>query len=266
MRNQQSGGLELLEQSSDHTRVEHSASSAMEARREREGQTKGLVSRRTKSIPRKEWEVGTLIYKYDDCNSYHAIPKYHCAVLCLSSPVAEPVDDSHYNITVVTVGSFNRLFEYSIFASRWNGHFLIYFVTPSPIVFVTYLKEEEMSAFNDFLHNATSTLLCSPRIQHVIYVALPGSFFHSNYPINILRNLGIRQVRTSHFLLLDMDMWLSGIPPSIPSSTDQSYEVLLALPPVIWQDPKAAVVIPAWFHTGWTIANGTLPEQVNSWD
>ena len=87
-----------------------------------------------------------------------------------------------------------------------------------------------MSAFNDFLHNATSTLLCSPRIQHVTYVALPGSFFHSNYPINILRNLGIRQVRTSHFLLLDMDMWLSGIPPSIPSSTDQSYEVLLAGP------------------------------------
>ena len=81
-------------------------------------------------------------------------------------------------------------------------------------MFVTYLKEEEMSAFNDFLHNATSTLLCSPRIQHVTYVALPGSFFHSNYPINILRNLGIRQVRTSHFLLLDMDMWLSGIPPS----------------------------------------------------
>ena len=133
-------------------------------------------------------------------------------------------------------------------------------------MFVTYLKEEEMSAFNDFLHNATSTLLCSPRIQHVTYVALPGSFFHSNYPINILRNLGIRQVRTSHFLLLDMDMWLSGIPPSIPSSADQSYEILLALPPVIWQDPKAAVVIPAWFHTGWTIANGTLPEQVNSWD
>lgn len=123
MRNQQSGGLELLEQSSDHTRVEHSASSAMEARREREGQTKGLVSRRTKSVPRKEWEVGTLIYKYEDCNSYHAIPKNHCAVLCLYSSIAEPVDDSHYNITVVTVGSFNRLFEYSIFASRWNGYF-----------------------------------------------------------------------------------------------------------------------------------------------
>lgn len=113
----------MLEQSSDHTRVEHSASSAMEARREREGQTKGLVSRRTKSVPRKEWEVDTLIYKYDDCNSYHAIPKNHCAVLCLSSSIAEPVDDSHYNITVVTVGSFNRLFEYSIFASRWNGYF-----------------------------------------------------------------------------------------------------------------------------------------------
>ena len=27
---------------------------------------------------------------------------------------------------------------------------------------------------------------------------------------------------------------------------------------------RTAIVIPAFFHTGWTIANGTLEEQVNS--
>ena len=36
------------------------------------------------------------------------------------------------------------------------------------------------------------------------------------------------------------------------------------LPSVITEDPFAVVVIPAFFHTGWRIANGTLEQQVES--
>ena len=39
----------------------------------------------------------------------------------------------------------------------------------------------------------------------------------------------------------------------------------MELPSVITEDPFAVVVIPAFFHTGWRIANGTLEQQVESW-
>lgn len=47
-------------------------------------------------------------------------------------------------------------------------------------------------------------------------------------------------------------------------SLEGSYQTLLELPEEITKSTRTAVVIPAFFHTGWTIANGTLQEQVNS--
>lgn len=81
-------------------------------------------------------------------------------------------------------------------------------LTHSPIVLVFYLKEEQVNAFDQYLEKAQGDV-CSSRIRFVTYVASKGSFFYSNYPINILRNLGIAHVRTSHFICLDMDMWMS---------------------------------------------------------
>ena len=48
------------------------------------------------------------------------------------------------------------------------------------------------------------------------------------------------------------------------SWVDQSYETLLKLPSSITSSTRTAVVIPAFFHTGWKIANGTMEEQVAS--
>lgn len=38
----------------------------------------------------------------------------------------------------------------------------------------------------------------------------------------------------------------------------------MTIPSVILNDSRNAIVIPSFFHTGWTMANGTLEEQVNS--
>ena len=48
-------------------------------------------------------------------------------------------------------------------------------------------------------------------------------------------------------------------------SLEHSYETVLQTPPEVTNDPKAAIIVPAFFHTGWTIANGTLEEQVASY-
>ena len=125
-------------------------------------------------------------------------------------------------------------------------------LTHSPIVLVFYLKEEQVNAFDQYLEKAQGDV-CSSRIRFVTYVASKGSFFYSNYPINILRNLGIAHVRTSHFICLDMDMWMSC-----------KKSLRLKLPSSITSSTRTAVVIPAFFHTGWKIANGTMEEQVAS--
>lgn len=179
-------------------------------------------------------EEGVKIYRYVGCKLDKEISK---------ADFVTP-DESRYNITLVTVGSRNRLFVMPIFVRRWNG----------PVVFTIYLKEEEVATFDRFLLQPNSSVLCYPHIQIFTYVASEGSFFHENYPINILRNIGIHHVSTSHFVLVDIDMWFSY----------SSYEVLMELPSVITEDPFAVVVIPAFFHTGWRIANGTLEQQVES--
>lgn len=56
------------------------------------------------------------------------------------------------------------------------------------------------------------------------------------YPINLLRNIAIRNVKTSHFFMTDMDMW-----PSFNLHT-----VLTELPSYILEDDHFAGIIPAF--------------------
>ena len=80
-----------------------------------------------------------------------------------------------------------------------------------PIVFSIHLLEDQLKAFEDFLQEESNAILREPRIRFVAYICKDGSFFYTNYPINILRNLGIFNTETSHFLVLDIDMWLSSM-------------------------------------------------------
>lgn len=145
----------------------------------------------------------------------------------------------------------------------------------SPILFVVYLRQEEVTSFLSSLSDPAYSLLCNHRIRLFLYIVDPSHKFYTQFPINILRNIGIMHVRTSHFAVLDIDMWLSGrkwrcviVSPSSCEmyclSVDQSYETVLKTPPEVTEDPKTVIIIPAFFHTGWKIANGTLEEQVES--
>ena len=56
------------------------------------------------------------------------------------------------------------------------------------------------------------------------------------FPVNLLRNLGIRNIETSHFQVLDMDLW-----PSL-----NTYSEMMKLP-VNLQEGKVAVIFPVFF-------------------
>ena len=88
----------------------------------------------------------------------------------------------------------------------------ISFLFTRPIVVTIYLIIEEVQPFESFLRNQTHSFICSDRIRILSYVAEKHSFFYVNFPINILRNIGIHHTLTTHFILFDIDMWASGMP------------------------------------------------------
>ena len=56
------------------------------------------------------------------------------------------------------------------------------------------------------------------------------------YPINLLRNLAILNVRTTHYINMDMDLW--------PSVT--LLDTFANLPREVLDDPKSALILPAF--------------------
>lgn len=92
-----------------------------------------------------------------------------------------------------------------------------------PIVVTVYLKEEEVQPFESFLRNQTHSFICSDRIRILSYVAEKNSFFYTNFPINILRNIGIHHTLTTHFILFDIDMWPSCMILFFIDSFDRSF-------------------------------------------
>ncbi|OAO13755.1 glycosyltransferase-like protein LARGE2-like protein [Blastocystis sp. ATCC 50177/Nand II] len=155
-----------------------------------------------------------------------------------------PVNGTSIDITLITAGAMNRLVLFPIIASRWSG----------PILFVLHVKEEEEATLQSTLRSPDYTTLCQPRITLLVYLSSATAFFHSNYPINILRNLGIRHCRTTHFLLLDTDMLVS----------KDAYPTLMKLRDSLLLDAKVALVMPAFFSLNWKLPDLPLEQQLQA--
>lgn len=116
------------------------------------------------------------------------------------------------------------------------------------------MKEEEEKDYLRFLQQRDNAMLCSSRVTLMAYISSNGSYFYSNYPINILRNVGIRHTRTSHFIVLDTDMWIS----------EGSYDTLLQLPSHL-MTADVGIVIPAFFSIDWKLPNLPIEQQILSY-
>ena len=66
------------------------------------------------------------------------------------------------------------------------------------------------------------------------------------YPVNILRNIGIAAVETSHFLVADVDTWPSGRIMLMSSFLETLYQNLLKLPKTRLEQDNLAVVLPVF--------------------
>ena len=72
-----------------------------------------------------------------------------------------------------------------------------------PMIIVINGNLQEEKAVVDYLR---SNYLPS-RLMVLVYLMGPLHPQSKNFPVNFLRNLAIRNVETTHYIIMDMDMW-----------------------------------------------------------
>ena len=102
------------------------------------------------------------------------------------------------------------------------------------MIIVVNGHSHEERAISEYIRN---TYLPS-RLTIIMYLMGPKNPSAKQFPVNLLRNLAIRNVETSHYLIMDMDLW----------PTRNAYHELIHLPSSILQANKAAVILPAFFY------------------
>jgi Glycosyl-transferase for dystroglycan len=172
------------------------------------------------------------------------------------APICRKVKASEISYTLVTQASFNRVWMLKHHCMRWgleNPISVAVFVTPNDEASInasryngTMQNNMTMPISNDTLaahiHDELQGAGCNGD-QLTVQVVKPDISTTSNemlsdYPVNILRNLALSAVRTTHVAYLDVDFW--------PSS--DLHEILDndIVRETFAQDPKTAMVIPAF--------------------
>lgn len=104
---------------------------------------------------------------------------------------------------------------------RWEGPLVVVLNGPAT-------REGEMITFinNNYLPD-----------RLIILMYLMGMRYSGGFPVNMLRNMGIRNIETTHYQILDMDLW----------PTTNTYSVMMKLPPSL-HEGKNAVIFPVFFY------------------
>jgi Glycosyl-transferase for dystroglycan len=171
------------------------------------------------------------------------------------APICREVKASEISYTLVTQASFNRVWMLKHHCIRWgleNPVSVAVFVTPNDEASISAsryngtMRNTTMPMSNDTLaaliHKELQGAGCNGD-QLTVQVVKPEISTSSNemlsdYPVNILRNLALSAVRTTHVAYLDVDFW--------PSS--DLHEILDndIIREKFAQDPKTAMIIPAF--------------------
>ena len=135
---------------------------------------------------------------------------------------SDPINADDIHFTLVTQLSTDRLWMLEHHCQRWHNDMSVAVLTNKTLNEVT----EELVQLG-----CDSTQLT---VQILSAADYPGT----DYPVNILRNIALSQVITSHVMYVDVDFWESNILYNLLSS--ETTRQALA------HDPRLAVVIPAF--------------------
>ena len=144
-----------------------------------------------------------------------------------------PPHGSPYQVCGVCVTTMNRMFLLPHLLYRWSGLSIILLLIHSPLVIVLNGPSSDQSSMIRFL----SRTYLPNRLITILYILPPSSPENGQFPVNKLRNLGIRNIVGTHFQILDMDLW----------PTMNLYETMMSLPRSITENDNAAVILPVFF-------------------
>ena len=110
------------------------------------------------------------------------------------------------------------------------------------ICVTVYIKKREVRGAIQRIRE----LALPPRVRIIFYTQLASRDIPGVFPVNKLRNIAIVNVVTTHFLVLDMDMWPSRAGARTASRLDNLYQELARLPLTMLDSTRAAVIVPAF--------------------
>lgn len=95
--------------------------------------------------------------------------------------------------------------------------------------------------------NVIASLDLPPRFTVILHVVKRKERYFDDFPVNLLRNIAIKNVRTTHFLVTDMDLWPIRTLQVMESCIASAYERLLRLPKKVLLSNRSAVIMPSIF-------------------
>lgn len=141
----------------------------------------------------------------------------------------------------------SRLFYINHLLHRWKGWVRSTFFTSRPLSITVYCTASEENEVKEFIEKSDFP----PRILLTLYVVVTPSedcIFKKTpigtidcvrskiYPLNRLRNISIKRVQTTHFIVLDMDTW-----PSV-----STYDEIMKLPKEYLRNENFVTVLPVF--------------------
>lgn len=88
---------------------------------------------------------------------------------------------------------YSRIFYIPYLLARWNG----------PLSLVLYGSDLEESTIINYINKREY----DDRLSLLLYLVKNGTEESQTFPINTLRNLGIQNSRTTHYMVTDFDVW-----------------------------------------------------------
>lgn len=150
--------------------------------------------------------------------SLGAFPKFK--TITEGAPTCNNVDPEDISFTLVTQLSDERLWMMRHHCAGWKSEISLAVLT---------------NRDKDSVEKELVGLRCQ---RFAVNVLAKDDFKSGDYPVNVLRNLAISSVKTSHFLYVDADFWLSHHTDRVLMKKDVRH--------VLSNDPKQAIVLPAY--------------------
>ena len=173
----------------------------------------------------------------------------------------------HYDVSLVSqisllscalfTPSADRLFYLLHLLQRWEGCVLHRFLTRRPISIAVMVNKSELASVEKSIKRSNF----SSRLRLTLYIVgvsdQPDCVYGFEkkklvcresriYPRNLLRNLAVDNTLTSHFLLIDEDVWPACVRIISPSLLDTAYTALTSLPQAYLANPFNAMILPTF--------------------